>query len=162
MYYWETVPHATAVKTEPPSEINTTTDTSSTSVQRNEPTENKIKLEYDDWLNDVVYVGTTDGPQKANYELINKKLEKYDTEFQIVGDPLLWWRRREGSIPTLANVAKAVLYVPGSSVPSKRVFSRAPLPTVDPGFPIGGGANPLEGGALTSNVGTFWWKHMQK
>ena len=34
------------------------------------------------------------------------------------------------------------------------------LSVVDPGF--GGGTEPLGAGVLTSDMGTFWQKHMQK
>ena len=50
---------------------------------------------------------------------------KYDAKPQIVGDPLLLWKSREGSMPILAKVAKGTLCVPGSSAPSERVFSKA-------------------------------------
>ena len=82
----------------------------------------KIKLDetaYDDWLSDVIYVGTSKAPKQITAsELVNKELEKYDAEPQITGDPLLWWRSREGTMPILAQVARAILCVPGSSVPS--------------------------------------------
>ena len=50
---------------------------------------------------------------------------KYDAEPQIRGDPLQWWKSREASMPILAEVARAILCVPGSSVPSERVFSKS-------------------------------------
>ena len=93
-----------------------------------EPPEKKSKQEpndYDDWLNDVIFVKTenTDS-QLSNTEKINKELEKYVVEQQIKGDPLMWWKGRESCMPTLAKVARAILCVPSSSVPSERVFSK--------------------------------------
>ena len=89
----------------------------------------KIKLDetvYDDWLSDVIYVGTSKASKQITAsELVNKELEKYDAEPQITGGLLLWWRSREGTMPILAQVARAILCVPGSSVPSERVFSKA-------------------------------------
>lgn len=89
----------------------------------------KVKYEpedYDDWLDDVIYVKTEkEKIQTSAYELINQELEKYDAEPQIRGDPLQWWKSRESSMPILAEVTRAILCVPGSSVPSERVFSKS-------------------------------------
>ena len=94
-----------------------------------EPQNKKIKLEavdYDDRLDDVIYVKTDKVKIKRNDdEVVNKELEKYDTEPQIRGNPLEWWKSREGSLPLLAEVAKSTLCVPGTSVPSERVFSKS-------------------------------------
>lgn len=100
-----------------------------TASQTTEPQMKKRKAEtedYDDWLSDVIYVGTESAKQEVSKsELVNKELEKYDAELQIKGDPLEWWKSREGSMPILAEVARAILCVPGSSVPSERVFSKS-------------------------------------
>lgn len=100
-----------------------------TSIQSGEPSKKRLKVEsedYDDWLSDVIYVGSESGKQQtSNSELINQELEKYDGELQIKGDPLEWWKGRKGSMPILSEVARAVLCVPGSSVPSERVFSKS-------------------------------------
>ena len=56
--------------------------------------------------------------------MINKELEKFG-EPQIKGYPLKWWNSREGSMPVLAEVARTILCVPGSPVPSERVFSKS-------------------------------------
>ena len=40
-------------------------------------------------------------------------------------DPLQWWRRQSLRLPNLAKLAKEVLSVPATSVPSERVFSKA-------------------------------------
>ena len=39
--------------------------------------------------------------------------------------PLAWWRRQVGVFPFLCNFAKKFLSIPGTSVPSERVFSKA-------------------------------------
>ena len=116
------IPVLSTVKEESPAEIPK--PSSSASVQCNEPPKKKIKIEeeYDDWLNDVIYVGSEKMIQNNKLELIDKELEKYDAEQQITGDPLTWWKSREGSMPILSEVAKSVLCVPGSSVPSERGF----------------------------------------
>ena len=116
------LPVAAAVKEEPQHD-----DPLYSSSQ--EPKMKKIKIEaedYDDWLDDVIYVKTEkDKIQSSTYELINQELEKYDAEPQIRGDPLLWWKARQASMPILSEVARAILCVPGSPVPSERVFSKS-------------------------------------
>ena len=91
-----------------------------------EPPMKKVKYEaedYDDWLDDVVNVKTEREKSTTSYELINTELEKYDAEPQIRGDPLQWWKSREASMPILAEVARSVLCIPGSSVPSETIPS---------------------------------------
>ena len=89
----------------------------------------KFKLEsddYDDWLSDVIYITTErDERQASHSELLNKELEKYDAEPQIKGDPLEWWKSRQGSMPILIEVARGILCVPHTSVPSERVFIKS-------------------------------------
>jgi hypothetical protein len=38
-------------------------------------------------------------------------------------DPLVWWRGHASELPHLARVARKLLCIPATSVPSKRVFS---------------------------------------
>lgn len=40
-------------------------------------------------------------------------------------NPLSWWKSREKMYPHLAKIAKKVLCVPATSVPSERIFSKA-------------------------------------
>ena len=39
------------------------------------------------------------------------------------GDPLLWWKEHENSLPMLASIVKEILAIPASSSKSERVFS---------------------------------------
>ncbi|CAN0023281.1 unnamed protein product, partial [Phaeothamnion confervicola] len=40
-------------------------------------------------------------------------------------NPLLWWREQEMELPNLAKLARRVLCIPATSVPSERLFSVA-------------------------------------
>ena len=40
-------------------------------------------------------------------------------------NPLAWWRSNEHKYPHIAKLARRYLAVPGTSVPSERVFSTA-------------------------------------
>ena len=41
--------------------------------------------------------------------------------------PLDWWKRHESGFPKVAYVARSVLYVPATSMPSERIFSTTGL-----------------------------------
>ncbi|XP_059916026.1 E3 SUMO-protein ligase ZBED1-like [Gadus macrocephalus] len=43
----------------------------------------------------------------------------------VDGDPLTWWKSNECKYPHIAKMARCYLAVPGSSVPTERVFSTA-------------------------------------
>ena len=43
----------------------------------------------------------------------------------VEDDPFVWWQENEAKYPRVAKVAKRHLCVPGTSVPSERVFSTA-------------------------------------
>eukprot|EP00063_Salmo_salar_P021871 XP_013996706.1 PREDICTED: zinc finger BED domain-containing protein DAYSLEEPER-like [Salmo salar] len=43
----------------------------------------------------------------------------------VDGDPLAWWKSNECKYPHIAMMARRYLAVPGTSVPSERVFSMA-------------------------------------
>lgn len=65
-----------------------------------------------------------DTPEKEQSdELKSYLLEKMDPHCK----PLEWWRRNEHTFPKVAQVAKKVLAVPATSVPSERIFSAAGL-----------------------------------
>ena len=60
----------------------------------------------------------------------HEEVNKYTDHSQTAGiplteDPLLWWKSHQHEFPLLACVARRVLCVPGTSVPSERVFSTA-------------------------------------
>jgi hypothetical protein len=43
----------------------------------------------------------------------------------IKSDPLLWWKNNESVYPTFSKMAKDILAIPGSNVPSERTNSIA-------------------------------------
>ena len=48
-----------------------------------------------------------------------------ETDLSLYGDPLSWWKSKCTIYPQLSNIAKTILAVPATSVPSERVFSAA-------------------------------------
>ena len=61
--------------------------------------------------------------QLTELELQSYLLDKSDLE----KSPLEWWADRETKYPRLSVIAKRVLAVPATSVPSERIFSSAGL-----------------------------------
>ena len=59
--------------------------------------------------------------------LINTELQLYSDAQRLNrrADPLQWWKKQSLRLPNLAKLAKELLTVPATSVPSERVFSKA-------------------------------------
>ncbi|XP_045105184.1 zinc finger BED domain-containing protein 4-like [Portunus trituberculatus] len=55
------------------------------------------------------------------------ELRRYFEEPRIsrIEDPLSWWKKKAPIFPNLSKVAKRILCVPATSVPSERLFSKA-------------------------------------
>ena len=58
-------------------------------------------------------------------------------------DPLVWWSKRESHYPLTSALARHYLCIPGTSVPSERVFSTA-------------------GDVLTAQRAQLKWQHVDK
>ncbi len=85
----------------------------------------KSKTAIEDIFGDV-FVTAVEAGQSLNQRL-QQELESYQKvpTIPICDSPLNWWKVHEQSYPLLAYVAKALLCIPATSVPSERVFSTA-------------------------------------
>ena len=68
-------------------------------------------------------VGSSPERQYSSDELDNYMVEKSQSD--VV--PLVWWQQNEQRFPMIAHVARKVLCVSATSVPSERIFSCAGL-----------------------------------
>ena len=59
------------------------------------------------------------------------KVSKKTCSSDADSNPLFWWRSNGSLFPLLSNLAKKYLSVPGTSVPSERIFSKGGI-IVDP------------------------------
>ncbi|XP_060784624.1 E3 SUMO-protein ligase ZBED1-like [Neoarius graeffei] len=64
---------------------------------------------------------------KTSKELVHDEIRKYRdvASLNLDGKVLDWWRAHQAEFPLLADLAKTYLCIPGTSVPSERVFSTA-------------------------------------
>lgn len=87
-----------------------------------EPEKKRPKMDDDDWLTDVMA-----GPSTAPLPLVTNEVQRYLMEPQIHqrDDPLSWWASKDVAYPCVAALARHILAVPASSVPSERIFSLA-------------------------------------
>ncbi|PIO31982.1 hypothetical protein AB205_0067260 [Aquarana catesbeiana] len=65
---------------------------------------------------------------KTPVDIIKEEVASYllkANSITVDSDPLTWWKSNECKYPHIATMARCYLAVPGSSVPSERVFSTA-------------------------------------
>ena len=57
---------------------------------------------------------------------VSSEIRQYRCEsIPVTENPLEWWRDNRDTFPLLSAVAMSLLSIPGTSVPSERVFSTA-------------------------------------
>ena len=87
-------------------------------------------------VNDILYEADAEEAETpvstANRleNIIKKQLEVYEGYLEVQGydedvDPLAWWRARAWRMPHLAELARDLFSIPGSSHALERAFSRA-------------------------------------
>ena len=77
-----------------------------------------------DLFNSVVKQSTSQGTSTSNATLEARKYFK-EPVLARLQDPLLWWKENEQYDELIAKIAKQYRCTPGTSVPAKRVFSKA-------------------------------------
>ena len=84
-----------------------------------------MKQEVDDWLADVICIDDEDVVQDEVVADARIEIDRYLSEPtpSFTEDPLVWWKLKENSYPTLSILAKKYLCIPASSTPSEKVFS---------------------------------------
>ena len=90
---------------------------------KDEVVETKTVLE--NILGDVYLVKVE--PAKSPLEQAELQVSAYRKEqtLHVAKSPLQWWKQHQHMFPLVAKVAKRVLCIPATSVPSERVFSTA-------------------------------------
>ena len=83
------------------------------------------KSAMEELLGDIYVTNVVLGP--SLYQQVNAELLQYHAEPTIPLDsnPLAWWHQKFAKYPKLAKMAKCFLAIPGTSVPSERIFSTA-------------------------------------
>ena len=64
-------------------------------------------------------------PEKCGSD--DEELKSYLCEKTSSDNTLTWWKERESKYPRISHIAKRVLAIPATSVPSERIFSAAGL-----------------------------------
>lgn len=90
------------------------------------PVSKKSKM-LEDLFGNSFFTGDPSARIKSSRELAHDELVKYRdvASLSLDGKVLEWWRAHQTEFPLMADLAKAYLCIPGTSVPSERVFSTA-------------------------------------
>ena len=70
---------------------------------------------------------TDDLMESTQESIIDTELKMYceSPRLHRLSNPLQWWKRQSMRLPNISKLAKQILAVPATSVPSERVFSKA-------------------------------------
>lgn len=90
------------------------------------PSSKKSKT-FEDLFGDTFCTVDPSQTVKTPKELAHAEVVKYreTASLNLGGKVLEWWKSHETEFPLLANLAKTYMCIPGTSVPSERVFSTA-------------------------------------
>ncbi|XP_035987265.1 zinc finger BED domain-containing protein 1-like [Fundulus heteroclitus] len=95
-------------------------------MEEKPPVSKKTKV-LDDLFGDSFSTEDQSFRKKTSKELANDEIRKYRdiASLSLGGKVLEWWKAHQAEFPLLADLAKTYLCIPGTSVPSERVFSTA-------------------------------------
>ena len=83
----------------------------------------KQAKEADDWLDNIICTSVKPAT-KTLQEQIEDEVNRYISQpVDRKVKPLEWWKSHEVLYPRVARLAKEILAIPASSVPSERIFS---------------------------------------
>lgn len=90
------------------------------------PSSKKSKI-FDDLFGDSFCTEDPSVRKKTSKELAYDEIKKYRdvASLSLDGKVLDWWKAHQAEFPLLVDLAKTYLCIPGTSVPSERVFSTA-------------------------------------
>ncbi|XP_038129338.1 E3 SUMO-protein ligase ZBED1-like [Cyprinodon tularosa] len=96
------------------------------SMEETPPVSKKTKV-LDDLFGDSFSTEDQCARKKTSKELANDEIRKYRdiASLSLGGKVLQWWKAHQAEFPLLADLAQTYLCIPGTSVPSERVFSTA-------------------------------------
>ena len=92
------------------------------------PPKKRAKSAIDDIFGDVFITSVEPATKASLLQRAEQEVKTYCDSFPCIpltDNPLMWWKTHQSELPLLASLARCVLCVPGTSVPSERVFSTA-------------------------------------
>ncbi|XP_060077513.1 E3 SUMO-protein ligase ZBED1-like [Ylistrum balloti] len=101
-------------------------DSDESPIKKKLKTENGTGCALSDLLGDV-YIVKEEKRSKSNLEMASDEVAAYQKVDTLLmnQNPLLWWKENAYLYPRLSKLAKRYHCVPGTSVPSERIFSCA-------------------------------------